>query len=77
MQQYDVVRSTGERDEKIAVIDALSLEEAHAIAKVRFQESIKAGETLYTFQSVGTLKFDENDRFILPQGQMMSIQKWE
>lgn len=77
LKQYYVIRSTDCRDERLGVVDALSLEEAHAIVKVRFQESMQKGETLHTFQIVEPLSFDENHRLIFPDVAMMSIGKWE
>ncbi|SOB90529.1 hypothetical protein SAMN05880501_101175 [Ureibacillus xyleni] len=76
MYQYYIIRSTDEQDEKVGVIDSFSLEEAHAVAKVRFQDSMNAGETLHTFQANETLSFDENHRLNFPKGEMRSLSKW-
>lgn len=75
MKQYYVVRSTIEKDEEVEVIDALSLKEAHAIVKVRLQESMKKGETLYTFPAFEPVEYDENNRIILLSREVMSISK--
>lgn len=76
VNQYYIIRSTDEKDEKVDEIAALSLEEAHAIAKVRFQVFMNSGETLHTIQANETLSFDENHRLNFPKGEMMSLSKW-
>ncbi|TXL68098.1 hypothetical protein FHP05_00140 [Cerasibacillus terrae] len=84
MQQYFVVRRTKEKDEQFAVIDAMSLAEAKAIFKVRYDdfditnEEMKE-EDFFIFKADGELKYDENNRILLAEivGGMAIISKWQ
>ncbi|TRM10689.1 hypothetical protein FH966_02580 [Lentibacillus cibarius] len=78
MNQYYVVRRTKEKDEQFAVIDALSLDEADAIFKVRYkgyEETMQKGEAFYVFQSSEPLTYDENSRVVFPSGRMAVTHK--
>lgn len=78
MNQYYVVSRTSEQDEQFAVIDALSLDEADAIFRVRFkdyEETMQKGEAFYIFQASDDLKYDENNRVEFPKGKMAAIHK--
>ncbi|KPH76582.1 hypothetical protein AFL42_05660 [Oceanobacillus caeni] len=84
MEQYFVVRRTEEKDEQFAVIDAMSLAEARAIFKVRYDEfditneEIKE-ETFFIFKLDGDLKYDENNRVLLSEvvGDMAITSRWQ
>lgn len=78
MEKYYVVISMEERDELFATIDAMSLDEANAIFKIRYQEDIERfGEvTFYIFSEKGKLEFDKNNRLIFPKVELNSIHKW-
>lgn len=78
MEKYYVVISMEERDELFATIDAMSLDEANAIFKIRYQEDIERfGEvTFYIFSGKEELQFDKNNRLIFPKVEMSSIHKW-
>lgn len=76
MNKYYVVKSSEESDVKLGVIDALSLEEAHGIATIRYQKKMKSGETIYTFPENELLVFDENNRLVLQMKRVMSLSKW-
>ncbi|SES06866.1 hypothetical protein SAMN04487944_1172 [Gracilibacillus ureilyticus] len=84
MEQYFVVRRTEEKDEQFAVIDAMSLAEAKAIFKVRYDEfditneEIKE-ETFFIFKLDGDLKYDENNRVLLSEvvGDMAITSRWQ
>ncbi|WP_397539832.1 hypothetical protein [Rummeliibacillus pycnus] len=79
MGQYLVVKRTKEKDEQFTVIDAMSLDEAHAIFKVRHkddQDAMEEGETFFIFEVEGNLEFDENNRIAFPKRDMTIIQKW-
>jgi hypothetical protein len=78
MNQYYVVRRIKEKDEKFAVIDALSLDEANAIFEVRykdFKETMQKGEAFFIFQANEPLTFDENHQVVFPKGRMAMIHK--
>ncbi|TMN21877.1 hypothetical protein [Lentibacillus cibarius] len=76
MKQYYMVRTSDEKDEELGVVDALSLEEAHAIAKVRYQGKMNSGESLHVFQANEPLTFDAKNRFVFPAGEMMSVTRF-
>ncbi|MDR4887516.1 hypothetical protein RGU12_08065 [Fredinandcohnia sp. QZ13] len=83
MEQYLVVRRTKEKDEQFAVIDAMSLAEAKAILKVRYDnfdinnEEMQE-EDFFIFKADGELKYDENNRVVLKEvGAMIIISKWQ
>lgn len=63
MNQYYVVLRKKEKDELKDVIDALSLEEAFAIAKVRYGEEMRGKEGLFVFSAKEPITFDKNHRF--------------
>lgn len=69
LEKYYVVRCTKEKDKLYSTIDAASLEEVHAIFRIRYEEEIsqmKEGDAFYIFSEKGKVEFDENNRFILP-----------
>mgnify|MGYP001421935818 FL=1 len=74
MEQYIVVRRTKEKDEQFAVIDAMSLAEAKAILKVRYDnfdinnEEMQE-EDFFIFKADGEIKYDENNRVVLKEGE--------
>lgn len=79
METYYVVRRTEKKDEKFAVIDAMSLDEARAIFEVRHnadKEAMTEGEAFYIFQATDMLMFDEKHRLVFPKGSMSIIEKW-
>ena len=83
MELYFVVRRTKEKDEQFAVIDAMSLAEAKAIFKVRYDdfdiknEEMKE-EDFFIFKADRELKFNENNRVQLTEvGDMTIISKWQ
>ncbi|MGY0694083.1 hypothetical protein ACW2QC_15095 [Virgibacillus sp. FSP13] len=83
MEQYFVVRRTEEKDEQFAVINAMSLAEAKAIFKVRYDdfditnEEMKE-ETFFIFKADGELKYDEINRVLLTEvGDMTIISRWQ
>lgn len=73
--KYYVVRSVKERDELFATIDAMSLDEANAILKIRYKEELdQVGErTFYIFSAKESLQFDENNRLIDPKAEMINV----
>ncbi|MGG3162155.1 hypothetical protein ABEO87_10905 [Geobacillus stearothermophilus] len=73
MNQYYVVLRTKERDELLDVVDALSLEEAMAIAKTRYEEQMEVRDGLFVFKVNGPLTFNEQNRFIRSGGGEMKI----
>lgn len=83
MEQYIVVRRTKEKDEQFAVIDAMSLAEAKAILKVRYDnfdinnEEMQE-EDFFIFKADGEIKYDENNRVVLKEvGAMIIISMWQ
>lgn len=83
MEQYFVVRRAKEKDEQFTVIEAMSLAEAKAIFKVRYDdlditnEEMKE-EDFFIFKAAGDLKFDENNRVLLTEVEDMAmISKWQ
>lgn len=64
MNQYYVVLRKKEKDELKDVVDALSLEEAFAIAKVRYEEGMLGTEGLFVFSAKKPITFNENNRFV-------------
>lgn len=78
LEPYYVVRRTKDKDEQFAMIDALSLDEADAIFKVRYkgyEESMKAGDAYYVFQANELPVFDESHRIIFPRGEVIIHKK--
>jgi hypothetical protein len=73
MNQYYVVLRTKEKDELMDVVKALSLEEASAIAEIRYGEGMCEGDGLFVFPAIGPLAFDENNRFVSNSGGNMKI----
>ncbi|MGP3562608.1 hypothetical protein QWV57_08600 [Geobacillus zalihae] len=73
MNQYYVVLRTKEKDELMDVVGALSLEEAWAIARIRYEERMREGDSLFVFPAIGPLAFDENNRFVSNSGGNMKI----
>jgi Mg2+/Co2+ transporter CorC len=50
MNKYYVVLRTKEKDELLDVVDALSLEEAMAIAETRYEEQMEVRDGLFVFE---------------------------
>lgn len=73
MNQYYVVLRTKEKDELKDVVDALSLDEALAIAKTRYEAEMNGGEKLFAYSAKGPIAFDENNRFVSNTGGNMKI----
>ncbi|WP_102694156.1 hypothetical protein [Rummeliibacillus pycnus] len=73
MNQYYVVLRTKEKDELKDVVDALSLDEALAIAKKRYEAGMNGGEKLYIFLAKGPISFDENNQFVCNTGGNLKI----
>ncbi|TXL68099.1 hypothetical protein FHP05_00145 [Cerasibacillus terrae] len=75
MEKFYVIKRTTGKDERFTVIDAMSLDEADAIFLVRHEEdkdAMKKGEEILIFEADGDLKFDENNRVVLPtKGEMI------
>lgn len=68
MKQYYVVLRQEEKDNLKDTIDAPSLEEAFAIAKIRYQEEIGEDESLFVYSANDPFTLDENHRFINNDG---------
>ncbi|MFB4472739.1 hypothetical protein [Virgibacillus sp. SK37] len=79
MEKFYVIKRTTGKDEQFTVIDAMSLDEADAIFLVRHErdkDAMNKGEEFLIFQADGELKFDENNRVVLPtKGEMMLHRK--
>lgn len=72
---YYVVRRVIERDELFATIDAMTLNEANAIFKIRFKEELqRLGEAIfYIFSAEEKLRFGDENRIIFPKVDMNII----
>lgn len=76
MEKYYVVKSNEKKDECLAIIQAQSLEEAFAISKVRYEESVSSGEVLLTFPAERKLAFDKNHRLAFPLKEAKGFKKF-
>jgi hypothetical protein len=77
MKKFYVIRSKKEMDVKEKIIKAFSLEEACEMVKEQYVETLLEGEKLYIFSFVNELRYDENNRVIWPEGEMISIARLE
>lgn len=73
MNKYYVVLRTKEKDELLDVVDALSLEEAMAIAETRYEEQMEVRDGLFVFEVNSPLSFNEKNRFVRNSGGEMKI----
>ncbi len=77
-EKYYVVKRTKEKDELYSTIDAASVEEVHAIFRIRYEREInqmEEGDAYYIFSEIGKLEFDENNRIVIPDVDMTGIQR--